>query len=463
MFPGVPQLALSATIAPPVANYVRRHSNMTNPAHLITVNGRRRNINLLVMEQYGKESFDQLLEMIPNDESSIQDIPQTLIFVDRVGVAKRIAVAMRQKLFAVDNIDPYQLIRTYYSSIDEKKKMETQQLVIDGLAKVVVCTDSMSMGVDFPAIERVIQWGVDEKVTLGILTQRVGRAARQDGTQGVAIIFVPFGLVKSANNWQEAWNSDAARALLQGDGRQLKATDVNALLALPVSPETEANVSALKEYLWRQGEINAESVRPSTGTADAHATSRIEQPLLWFICTVGCRHRCMMVYLGYDEEVYDNTQRSWCCDNCAIDLGNYADLATAGFGPKSSIRLQDSSKKPKSTQPRAKLLPAYVAGCADRVRTDIKTWREMLFNKLVSRNHIYKDMPFEVVLPTKVIEGILKGIRKIHSVDSLKDVFLTSHFVYQSSLLREKDVEELYTVVANVLKDQGTPFLIVLI
>ena len=85
----------------------------------------------------------------------------------------------------------------------------------------------------------------------------------------------------------------------------------------------------------------------------------------------------------------------------------------------------------------------------------------MLFNKLVSQNRIYKDMPLEVVLPTKVIEAILKGIRRIHSIDSLKDLFHSSHFIYKSSLLREKDVEELYTVVSNILKDQGTPFLIV--
>lgn len=205
LLPDVPQVALSATIAPPVANYVRRHSNMKNPSHLITVNSRRKNIDLLVLEQHGKECLDQLLELIPTEVSAIQDIPQTLIFVDRVDMAKRIAVALRQKLPRADSIKLYQLVRTYYSSINEKKKVETQRLVIDRRARFIVCTDSMSMGVDFPKIECVIQWGVDEKLMLRVLVQRIGRAAREQDTQGIARIYVSYELVKSANkNWVEA-------------------------------------------------------------------------------------------------------------------------------------------------------------------------------------------------------------------------------------------------------------------
>jgi hypothetical protein len=431
---------------------------MKNPAHLITVNGRRKNIDLLVLEQYGKECLDQLLELVPTEASAIGDIPQTLIFVDRVDMAKRIAVALRQKLPRADSIKPYQLIRTYYSSIDEKKKVETQRLVIDGRARIVVCTDSMSMGVDFPMIGRVIQWGVDEKLTLGVLSQRMGRAARDQNTQGIAIIYVSYDLIKSANKtWVDAWDSDVARALLNGDTTTFGSTSLNPLLALPVTPETETKVSALKQYLWRQAELAAEAVRKSKGTAGPHSTPRLDQPLMWFICTVGCRHRCLMEYLGYDDDVYDTTQRSWCCDNCAIANGN-SDLTTAGFRPKSTIRLQDASNKPRSAQPRAKRLPGHVEECKDRVERDVKAWREILFDKLVSRNRIYKDTPLEAVISTKTLDAILKSIRKIQSLEALKEVLHSSGFRCKESLLRAKDVEELYTVVSNVLNDQGSSF-----
>lgn len=149
-------------------------------------------------------------------------------------------------------------------------------------------------------------------------------------------------------------------------------------------PETESKVSALMQYLWGQAEFAVESGRKSKGTARPQASPRVDQPLMWFICTVGCRHKCLMAYLSYDEEGYDNTQRSWCCDNCAIALENYSDLTTAGFDPKLSINLQNASHKPRSAQPRAQRLVIHVGECTDRVERDIKEWREILFEKLVS-------------------------------------------------------------------------------
>jgi hypothetical protein len=61
---------------------------------LITVNGRRTNIDLLVSEQHGHNNYEQLLELIPPGEFEIEDIPQTLIFVDSVKPAICIARAL---------------------------------------------------------------------------------------------------------------------------------------------------------------------------------------------------------------------------------------------------------------------------------------------------------------------------------------------------------------------------------
>jgi len=381
LLPDVPFVGLSATIAPPIANYVRRHSNMRNPAKLITVTGGRKNINLLVMEQHGKDDLDQLLELIPSEASAVKGIPQTLLFVDRVDMAKVIALALRGKLPRADRIKPTVVIRTYYSSIDEAKKAATQRLVQEGQARIVVCTDSMSMGVDFSDIDRVIQWGLDRKVTLEVLTQRIGRAARNDDKQGIAIVYASFDLVKSANkNWREAWDTDVAHGLVNGemmDGLP------RALLALPVLPETDSKVSALRDYLWRKAEAEAEV---KGGKGKGTMGPGVEDPLMWFICSVGCRHKCLMVYLGYDDDVDGFSQQSWCCDNCAIDKGDCTELATAGFSPASSIHVQDSSTKPKPVQPRMKLLPLQVAQCKDQLEKNIKEWRNILFKKLLSRD-----------------------------------------------------------------------------
>jgi hypothetical protein len=451
LLPDVPFVGLSATIAPPIANYVRKHSNMRNPAKLITVTGRRKNINLLVMEQHGKDNLDQLLELIPSEASAVRSIPQTLLFVDRVDMAKVIALALRRKLPLEDAIKPTVVIRTYYSSIDDPKKDATQRLVLEGRARIVVCTDSMSMGVDFPKIERVIQWGVDSKLTLEVLTQRIGRAARSEDKQGIAIIYASFDLVKLANkNWREAWVTDAARDLLSGvmrDGLP------RALLALPVLPETASKVSTLREYLWRKAETEADTKSQPKG---------VEDPLMWFLCNVGCRHECLMMYLGYDDDVDGFTQQSWCCDNCAFDKGDYTGLSTAGFSPASSIRLQDSSNKPKPVQPRVKLLPVQVAQCKEQLEKNIKVWRKILFKKLVSRDIICEEMLPEAILPTNTIEAIVNSVRKIASVDWLQYVMHSAHFRQQESLLRTKDIEELYAVVRITIQESGNPIVIVL-
>lgn len=453
IFPDVPYVGLSATMAPPVANYVRKHSNMRNPAKLITVTGRRDNIDIAVLEQHGKDNLDQLLELIPSDASAVRNIPQTLIFVDMVDAAKVIALALRSRLPQSGAIKPSVVIRTYYSSIDDPKKDRTQRLVLSGRARIVVCTDAMSMGVDFPNIERVIQWGVDAKVNLPMMTQRIGRAARNENKQGIAIIYVSWDVVKLAiGDWREAWVTDAARDLLDGV-LPVKDAIPRGLLSLPVLPETLPKVDKLRDHLWRKAEIDAEAKGSPKG---------IEDPLLWFLCNAGCRHECLMMYFGYDDDVEGFDQKSWCCDNCAINKGDYTGLSTAGFSPASSIRLQESSNKPKPVQPRVKLLPAQVTQCQEQLEKNIKEWRNILFKKLLSRDIVCEDMLPEVVLPTKTIEAIVNSVRKIASIDWLRYVLHSAHFRPEESLLRTKDVEELYAIVCITIRESGTPIVIVL-
>ena len=91
LFLNVPFAALSATFPLYIVNYMRRVCNMKLNTKIITVNGCRTNINLLVLKQHGQNNFDQLLELIPSSKFKIEDIQQTLIFVNSVKPAIRIA------------------------------------------------------------------------------------------------------------------------------------------------------------------------------------------------------------------------------------------------------------------------------------------------------------------------------------------------------------------------------------
>ena len=74
-FPEIPFVALSATFPPHVIAYIRKVCKMKSSVDMITVSGRRGNIDLLVMEQHTGDTHEQLLELIPSREYSVSHIP----------------------------------------------------------------------------------------------------------------------------------------------------------------------------------------------------------------------------------------------------------------------------------------------------------------------------------------------------------------------------------------------------
>src|SRR5436309_3175519 len=77
-------VAVSATFPPHVVAYVHRVCRMMTPASIITVNGRRTNINLLVAVQPADKSLDPLLDLIPDTIIEPEEIATCIIFVDDI-------------------------------------------------------------------------------------------------------------------------------------------------------------------------------------------------------------------------------------------------------------------------------------------------------------------------------------------------------------------------------------------
>src|SRR5436305_12210170 len=129
--------------------------------------------------------------------------------MDSVKTARRIAIALRRKFRKKrTKFDMYKVIRCYYSCIDEPTKDATHRFVKNGDTRIVICTDPLSLGVDFPDIEKVIQWGVDDKVDLDTLVQRIGRAARNQELQGVGLMYARIELLEPVS--EAVANANAA-------------------------------------------------------------------------------------------------------------------------------------------------------------------------------------------------------------------------------------------------------------
>ncbi|MGK5595339.1 MAG: ligase-associated DNA damage response DEXH box helicase [Parachlamydiaceae bacterium] len=69
------------------------------------------------------------------------------------------------------------ILAIHHSSLDKKTRIEVEEGIKQGHLRIVVCTSSLDLGVDFPMVNQVIQIGSCK--SLARLIQRAGRASHQ--------------------------------------------------------------------------------------------------------------------------------------------------------------------------------------------------------------------------------------------------------------------------------------------
>lgn len=76
----------------------------------------------------------------------------------------------------------------HHGSLDPKLRAAVEQGLRDGTVRCVVATSSLDLGVDFPAVDQVLQIGSPKGVAR--LLQRAGRARHRPGESG-NVVCVP--------------------------------------------------------------------------------------------------------------------------------------------------------------------------------------------------------------------------------------------------------------------------------
>ncbi|RPA71414.1 hypothetical protein BJ508DRAFT_218046, partial [Ascobolus immersus RN42] len=123
-------------------------------------------------------------------------IPKTLLYVDYRAKAQGIAIHLRQQLGktpAVDGISAKEIestIGVYSSIIPPPIRDHLFKRFRKGEVRILVCTDACGMGMDIHNVERVVQFGITESLTISDLVQRIGRCARGKDINGAAFIFI---------------------------------------------------------------------------------------------------------------------------------------------------------------------------------------------------------------------------------------------------------------------------------
>ena len=490
----VPFLAMSATMPPHIMASIQKVLGMQAPTNLIACPGRKKNLDILICEMASRDDLTPLESLIPIECRDVYDIPKTLIFADSVLAALKIAIRLRNVLhLRLPDARSTVTIRTYYASIDAKKKRETRDLLESGSARIVVCTDSMSLGINIPDILRVVQWGVNEKLDLNTLWQRFGRAARDPTLQGLGVVYVRHDIVDPVRRYRmEDWKNGIDRNVRHelrssqkqpDDGVDDDSSDdddkviprfqnrILDLFSLPVMSETIGDVQSFRAHMYlrvrdhRQIRQKAKEERHNKRSKKSRRkpVDLIDPSLLWFINTVGCRHRCVLSYLKYPDVFDDILQKSWCCDNCAIRRGpeKLGGLATAGMSPSESIFAPRLPPRTPPTLPPA--LPRIaqrilvLSTTLPRLMEELRRWRQQLNTKLLERKQIFPGCPVGIVIPDNVIVRIAKDVRTIHEISDLRASLAKANYDCDSSILREKDLTDIFNIIDTIAKQCNLP------
>ena len=123
------------------------------------------------------------LRMINDVVSQIDIERSTLIFTNTRSFCERWHQALLEA-----RPDWAHLIALHHGSVSRELRTEVEDRVKSGELKIVVTTSSLDLGVDFPAVDRVIQVGSPKGVAR--LLQRAGRSAHRPGA-AAKILLVP--------------------------------------------------------------------------------------------------------------------------------------------------------------------------------------------------------------------------------------------------------------------------------
>ena len=164
--------------------------------HIINISPNRKNLRFSV-QKYSKsdmhKQLDWLVELVKNViDKSTGKIPKTIIFCNSL---KDIAVVLNYLLLKLGlyaygrskkNTHENLIIGIFHSlSWPHCKEQIQQSMKQDGIQTIIVASSALSMGVDFPNIRYVINWGPAR--SLIEQHQEAGRAGR-DGAQSHIVI-----------------------------------------------------------------------------------------------------------------------------------------------------------------------------------------------------------------------------------------------------------------------------------
>ncbi|MCP3102958.1 ligase-associated DNA damage response DEXH box helicase [Myxococcus sp. K15C18031901] len=183
--PGLRTWALSATLAN--LDEAARHAvgTDTTPTLVSAALERPVEVETLLPEQVDTFPWAGHLgfSMLSRVATRLDPRQPTLVFTNTRAQAERWFAGLR---FARPEWEP--LLALHHGSLDREERERVERGLKDGTVRIVVCTSSLDLGVDFGPVERVVQVGSPKGI--GRTLQRAGRSAHRPGATS-QLLFVP--------------------------------------------------------------------------------------------------------------------------------------------------------------------------------------------------------------------------------------------------------------------------------
>lgn len=460
-FPNIPFLGLTATITPTGISYFFKSTKFKRPA-IIRQTVRRKNVDIWVAQINGQE-YDDLCVLFPDNISKPQNIPQTIIFYNgRVGCV-RMAKWLRSRLSASLRSEDETVVRSYSGVLDETSKQETLELLRNNACRIVVCTDAFGLGLNIPAIPRVVVWKLYSKLGIDGLHQRIGRAGRDTDERALALIFVSkanlsgqyASLMKKVADMGDE-TTTRKKTKQTGKTKPVSLTEIQSSVpndddvfsyTLSVSKETESNFRKALPDIY---------AGPTKKAQASSSESNLTVGLHWVVQTEGCREQPFLV--AFDDP--EMMERCGGCDRCRMRHLNETgavDSPPTLHGISFTITvayrayMQTSTDKPRKKRKHAK--QTISEDRMDKLISDIKTWRQEALNGLVSR---FAELTVQIVFPDKRIVAIADKTKNIGSKEDLIGALQECGYAFPESVIFSY-TEDLYRCISDSLKDNHPP------
>jgi hypothetical protein len=182
----------SATMMGYTRRFIHRTLNLGPNVSFIHRSVDRPNVYIAVKQIFeGTKDHRELYYLVPNGITHPAEIPQTIVFIDSRPDAKQAC----DKFWALApaewiTVSHYRFVFCECSTVlSTKRRQMVMNAFRTGLCRILFATDVAGMGIDFPYVERVIQWRVGAHLSVSSVFQRLGRSSRRAGTQGVFILY----------------------------------------------------------------------------------------------------------------------------------------------------------------------------------------------------------------------------------------------------------------------------------